>query len=594
MLRVADFVDKERYKKNIARDKLTKGICSSQFLQQAQKKDLDVDVLLFEILMERMNLSTDDLEYILSEKDYKKIIARDEIEALVEIKECNKALKLLDEYSVNDVPDDPIAKMYYLRTKAQILVESGDESKLEEARKDITSAIRLTLNGIDKDNYKEYLISTYEVETILMYINILCLMGETNKGVELLEKSFSYLGKVWVDENLLARVIPKCAYLLSYYGEGIVSDERIAEYCEKGLYYLRKGSILYMLKPIMEKTINCYKRLGNKERVDYWEPYFKLLTDIDNEYGNKRSQTSLLFRWKTTGYYLDSEVVKGERLNKKYTQEELAEGIYSNPVSISNIENGKSSPNKTKYRLLFGKLGIDKARFSGFIIAESYDKIESIAIIRKALSGHKYDELIGLIDNEIIESELEGDLLEAYRTIALAEVNKDVISDYKLLLREKIGRVFPLTEEKCQRKPFQVEMDIIIAFLLRLSEKELENYVPIVEKILSLYESSKVNPLYNYRTFTSISILGLKLEYKNAKKSEEKERYIDLIKFCIDTGKGSAIVGTAWEEGRSHGIEDPLKKKLFYISYMISELFFNEGGAIRKAHYEKLFPPVVK
>nr|MCR5345732.1 hypothetical protein [Lachnospiraceae bacterium] len=89
MLRVADFVDKERYKKNIARDKLTKGICSSQFLQQAQKKDLDVDVLLFEILMERMNLSTDDLEYILSEKDYKKIIARDEIEALVEIKECN-------------------------------------------------------------------------------------------------------------------------------------------------------------------------------------------------------------------------------------------------------------------------------------------------------------------------------------------------------------------------------------------------------------------------------------------------------------------------------------------------------------------------
>lgn len=532
MLAVAEFIDRERYKKDISRDELTKGICSSQFLQKAQKESLDVDVLLFEILMERMNLSTDDLEYILSEKDYKKIIARDEIEALVEIKECNKALKLLDEYSVNDVPDDPIAKMYYLRTKAQILVESGDESKLDEARKDIISAIRLTLNGIDKDNYKEYLISTYEVETILMYINILCLMGETNKGVEFLEKSFSYLGKVWVDENLLARVIPKCAYLLSYYGEGIVSDERIAEYCEKGLYYLRKGSILYMLKPIMDNTINCYKRLGNKERVDYWEPYFKLLTDIDNEYGNERSQTSLFFRWKTTGYYLDSEVVKGERLNKGYTQEELAEGVYSNPSSISNLEKGKSAPNKTKYKLLFDKLGIDKARYSGFVISESYEKIERIVAIRNALSKHEYDKLISLIDNEKADSELEDSLLEAYRTVALADEFKDNRENYREMMKTEVERVFPFEENKCNRKPFQAEMDILITFLLRLSADEIDDYVPSIKKILLLYDNSSVNYRYTYRTYTSISIFRLKPEYKRVAKETDKELYKELINFA--------------------------------------------------------------
>ena len=177
MLAVAEFIDNERYKKDISRDELTKGICSSQFLQKAQKESLDVDVLLFEILMERMDLSTDELEYILTEEDLSKVVARDEIEFAVERCEFEKALSLLNKYYAKELPEDPIAKMYYLRTKAQILAELGDVAKLNEAREDIVGAIKLTLDGIGLGNYKEYMLSTHEAENILMYAKILYLMG---------------------------------------------------------------------------------------------------------------------------------------------------------------------------------------------------------------------------------------------------------------------------------------------------------------------------------------------------------------------------------------------------------------------------------
>ena len=594
MLAVAKLIDRERYKKDISRDELTKGICSSQFLQKAQKESLDVDVLLFELLMERMDLSTDELEYILTEEDLSKVVARDEIEFAVEQQEYERALNLLEEYYAKELPEDPIAKMYYLRTKAQIFAESGDATKLNDAREDIVGAIKLTLYGIDLNNYKEYTLSTYEAENILMYTRILYLTGERVRSIELLEKCFADFDKAWTNENLLIRVIPKCAYLISCYGVGIVSDGKIAEYCERGLYLLRKGSILYMLKPLMEKTINCYKRLGNTERVDYWKPYYDLLVDLYDEYGNDRDQTSMFFRWKTTGYYLDSEVVKGERLNKGYTQEELAEGVYSNPSSISNLEKGRSAPNKTKYKLLLDKLGIDKARYSGFVIAESYEKIERIVAIRNALSKHEYDELIRLIDNENADSELEENLLEAYRVAVLAEEFKDKRETYRELMRKKVEQVYSLVENECNRRPFQAEMDIVITFLLRLTADEIDNYVPVINKIILLYNNSKVSRVYNYRTYTSISIFRLKPEYKRVAEERNKELYKELIEFCIETGKGSAIVGISWEEGRGHSIEDPLKKKMFYIGYMFSELFLDNNGArIRRNHYNKLFSPVV-
>ena len=587
MLAVADFIDRERYKRDISRDELTKGICSSQFLQKAQKESLDIDVLLFEILMERMDLSTDELEYILTEEDLSKVVARDEIEFAVEQCEFEKALSLLNKYYAKELPEDPIAKMYYLRTKAQILAELGYAAKLNEAREDIVGAIKLTLDGIGLGNYKEYMFSTYEAENILMYAKILYLMGESVRSVELLEKCFAYFDKAWTNENLLIRVIPKCAYLISCYGVGIVSDGKIAEYCERGLYLLRKGSILYMLKPLMEKTINCYKRLGNTERVDYWKPYYDLLVDFYDEYGNDRDQTSMFFRWKTTGYYLDSEVVKGERLNKGYTQEELAEGVYNNPSSISNLEKGKSAPNKTKYKLLFDKLGIDKARYSGFVIAESYEKIERIVAIRNALSKHEYEKLIRLIDNEKTNSELEESLLGAYRTVALAEEFKDKREYYREMMKTEVERVFPIEENKCNRKPFQAEMDVLIAFLIRHTEDEIDNYVPAIEKILLLYNTSKVSSVYNYRTYTSISILAIKFGIKVSVRDD----YKSLIKYCIKAGKGSALVGISWREGIKRKKDDPLKKKLLYMGYMFTDLFLSESASARRAYYEQLYKP---
>ena len=158
-------IEKLRIEKNYSRRQLCQGLCSAQMLIKIETDQSDVDKFLADILLQRLGKSSDKLEIILSDEEYSKIYARDEIEELIWKKDRDKAEAILHEYEALYAKDSNVHKMFVLRTRAymsQLLDEDWNQ-----AERYIRQAIEMTLPGVTTENINEYLLSTVELENIL-------------------------------------------------------------------------------------------------------------------------------------------------------------------------------------------------------------------------------------------------------------------------------------------------------------------------------------------------------------------------------------------------------------------------------------------
>lgn len=592
MISVGELIDRERYKADITREKLANGICNQQTLYRALVEDSDLSVLPFEMLLERLKRPTDVLEYILSQGEYERLLLRDSIEEAIIEDNTEEARKMLKQYLEDSSDDDEADKMYYYRTLAASYIYGGKSRKdIEEGMALIKKAIRTTLPGINKDNYDSYLFSTYEIENILMYIEALCLLENKQQAINMAIGCYEYIEKTWDNSAMLVRVIPKCVYLMLKYGEGIIDDEKLVQYCEKALTYLREETILYFLIPIMEKVIEIYKRLDNVERAEYWKKYYAFLVDFCREYSSDIGEIPVFYRWKRTAYYLDYEVFKGERLNQGMNQEELADGIYGNPASVSNVEKGKQSPNKTKYRKLCKKLSIDKSRYSGFIIADDFEKIERVADIRKKLSMGNLKEVLEYIEREQPQTNLERHILESYRMIAMQTmIGIDVDKAFKEL-SDVIESVYPLKKEKYFRRPFRGEIDVILAYLAFLNKNNPTEGLSISKLLLEANKETKVESKHNYRNLMSSYIAYMKSISRIGEMSKNDSTFDESVQLCFEQGIGGALIGVFWSRGLQ--VKNALgivhAERYLRYGYLLAELFMNKGADIKRTFYEETF-----
>ena len=516
---------------------------------------------------------------------------RDEIEDRILCNDARGAEKLLAEYKALFEELSGVDEMYYYRTMAAIKLYCGNKTEdYNEGLRYILKAIKMTLNDVIFDNYGKYLYSTYEAENLLMYIKALCMIGDVEKGVKLLVDCYGFFEKKWSDEALKVRVLPKCAYMMVEYGEKLIGDDKLADYLEEGIDLLRSYSIIYMLKPLMGKLIECYKRVGKEDKVDYWMPYYNLLCELYKEYDNGRRQDALFYRWLTASYYLESEVIRDERVAQGMTQMELADGIYKNIASVSNIEKGKSSPNKNKYRAITEKLLIDKERISGFVVADSLDKIRRIAEIKELTSRGETEKVLELTADEAAQSDKERCLLKAYRSIAQYEGQID--DEEKLeSMKENVEGIYNIDNEEYIRRPFQAEIDIIgayLAVLMRVNENEAG---VISDKLLRVYEKTDVNLKYCYRAYSTAFLCNIRK--KNA--SDNNNTFLteqSFIKYCISTGKGSALVGLNWRTALIISYGDTRKREYLYKAYMYAQLYKYRYAKGLKEHYDRLYAPL--
>lgn len=579
-------LDEERKKKSITRDAVTRGICSQQFLFKGKHDNSDIDMFMFEVLFERIGCCTDDMECILSEEVYNMIEARNTIERNILLGHVKEAEEGIDDYMQHFKEDNRIQRMYCYRSKAYMLLRNGQSSEdYEQARDMIVMAIRETLPGINEDNYKEYLFSTYEIENILTYIKSICLLGKRKKAAELLARVYEYSSEIFIDRSLRARVLPKCAYLMSEYCVDIIQYDRLKFYLEEGLNCLRSEGILYLMLPLVNNIITIYEKHDEHEKAVCWEQYGKLLTELFTEYKCEIPQDSLFYRWKVASYHLDYEIIKGERLGQGLSQEELADDIYSNTASISNIENGKTSPNKSKYMQIMSKLSLERPRIGGFVLTNSYEQLQDICKVRELLSQDNIDEAMDYAKKLSDCGEEAKPLLEAYMTIAELFAKRECEEKYLDNIKTCIEKTYSLSREQYIRKPFMYEYDIMIAYFEALRKIDPDTVAEMLEKVIDTYRRTRVNTIYNYKVFSP-----LLLQLIRYNRNPRMDYYSELMRLGMLCGKGTFLTGVYWIKGWLPKYTDnpEAKRELLYRSYMFAKLYLSKSAEVKKRYYEEL------
>ena len=244
MFSVYKMLDQECYNKNISRRRLVKGICSPQLLIKASEQDTNIELLTFEILMERIGRSPENLEFILSDKEYSSVTIRDNIDNYIYNQDYLAAEDSLNTLIPNLNKASLAMKMYYYRIHAWISSEKGD---LLSAKEYIMQAIYTTLPDITISNYEQYCFSSYEIENILFLSELLFKSGDIDTAISITSTVYEWSKKHITDSRLLVSILPKCALLFGKYCQNNLPMEKTLGYIEEAIDLMRNESIIYMM-----------------------------------------------------------------------------------------------------------------------------------------------------------------------------------------------------------------------------------------------------------------------------------------------------------------------------------------------------------
>lgn len=126
-------------KKGVTLRKLSNGICSVQMLYQIEKDELESDLLMTDILLQRLGKSPDKLECILQADMYKMVRVRDLLE-----KSILKGKRALAEYILERYPARTnVDQMYRYRMRASLFYHIDKD--YDKVLQNLQCAVYMTL-----------------------------------------------------------------------------------------------------------------------------------------------------------------------------------------------------------------------------------------------------------------------------------------------------------------------------------------------------------------------------------------------------------------------------------------------------------------
>ncbi|MBQ7077093.1 MAG: helix-turn-helix transcriptional regulator [Lachnospiraceae bacterium] len=313
-------------------------------------------------------------------------------------------------------------------------------------------------------------------------------------------------------------------------------------------------------------------------------PFRDVIDELLNKYIPSIPQDSIFFRCRKVSYNLESEILKAERIRQSLSQLDLSDGVYSNPSSISYYETSKRSPNKTTFTKLMDKFNLNKPKRSGFVLTESFDRLELFQKMREYANKQDYSSLLDLINNSSEYDSFEEPIITAYKCFASKNSKHEYDSETIEKLASIIDQRYPLSPQAQYRKPFLEECYLICTYL-GLPQHEHEYLLMIYENIINHIEQSAISPKYSYSTYTSlamnyISSVGKYMPYSIVTSISDKAIYYTLL--C---GNASCLAGLYWglvrafHKTKNSNINNSKK------AYLFSELYKEKMSFFFKDYY---------
>ncbi len=490
--------------KNMTSQKLSRGICSVQMLYQIEKDQCDTDLLMTDMLLQRLGKSPDKLERILQNDMYHMVRVRELLK-----KAILKGKRALAEQILTRYPSRTnVDKMYQQRMKACLLYYIDKD--YDAAFGCLQAAVHMTLPGFSYDAIDDYLISTVEMENLLALERIrIERKTDVEKTTEKkhLRSCMGYIDRHFTDDEEHAKIYAKCAWLLARiecydgnYMQAIVL-------CESGLEGLRRNTMIYFALPLLKMMVQAGEQLGVAPERSKWAQYYETLDFLWSSFAEPWCPADMIFHnCYQKEYHLDYELVRDERKAQGITQEEFADGIYQDTGSLSRFETGRISPNKKNFGKILEKLGIEKGRYSGYVVTDSFDTMELKCHLDQLMMRRRYDaaeeclqELKQCLDLEIEENRVLVTFEEILIAYLTGEVNaQEALENVKGLLKGFMD---------CDKMifyhvPMRNEALIINNVCILLYETGQETLaMRLFQSILQRMDDSKVDVRYRYRSY---------------------------------------------------------------------------------------------
>lgn len=532
---IGEQISELREQKNMSLEELALGVCTQESLRNIELGKELVSKLFMEIMYQRQGKSTDKLELIVSEEVYEEEEQWDYFEECLERGDRTGVEQVLENFLMNMPKDSNVHEMFYCRNKAYAELRVGNNPK--QAKEWMQKALDITMPSWQNRPIKEYRISTLEMENLLAYAKTQIAIGTEQELAEaetLLLACKQFIDDRVTDEEEHVKIFAKCAHLLAgvYLKQGkLVQAKHLAERAFRGL---QNFGISYFMEPILEILIQCTD--DAKENEPPYRNYLTALQHVKQYAGEEGRFTDSVFKnCSQQTYYIDHELFREERIAQGYSQEQMIEGIYKNPESLSRAERGKVTMRDSRLIRLFKKLGIEKCRYNGFVITDRYEDLElkqqiDILISRNCdtEAEEKLEELKRRLDLSIAENRRT---IQGYE-IAIG-IEKEERSKEELLKQAEnlLEETYRLRSHGAYRPPMDREAVLInLIGILLLELGKTEEAKRLLQSITEAMKKSKVNMRRRSRQYSL-------LQSNLAKWEESVLLAKENLQFTLECGK---------------------------------------------------------
>lgn len=507
---IGSLIRKIRRSKHITRKELSYGVCSEHVLQELEADRYTADVLMLDILLQRLGQSPDKFEMVLGSSLFNMVRLRDLISEAVYRRKRHLAELLLRSYPSRTQVDE----MYRCRMNAFLVYHMDKDCAL--AAKHLQKSIALTLPDYSYEHFYEqmenHLISAVELENLLALerMNIERNTGDSHTreiSKRHLELCLDYIEKHFRGDEEYAKLLSKCAWLVG----GICYLEKdyvqVMVFCKKGIDELRKNTILYFMLPLLKLMVKSEASLGIAPEQSKWVQYYDILTFLWEGYAEKWYPTDSLFHnCYQRDYHLDHELIRSEREAHSMTQAQLAEGIYQNTESLSRAETGKVSPSKKTFEKMMDKLGLEKRRYNGCVITNSFEVMELKRSIDGLLMRREYQKareatqrLRDSLDLDIWENMM---VVSLYEIITAKRLGEMPLEEAYIKLKNLAERFLNFEERTFSHIPMRNEVLVVNNICITLCSLERKDEaIDLFRITLERIKNSKIQIKYRYRSF---------------------------------------------------------------------------------------------
>lgn len=529
-------------------------------------------------------MSSDDLEIVLFEDEFREIELRDSIEEKIQNREFGEATKLIE---ILPHPNASGIRMQYYHQMKAVLASA--EERYTQAIVHIESALQYT--GKERGYIGEIssIYGTKEIQLLCMMAQVYLLKGAPKKAKRILKEVILYLEHSTISDKELVKTFPKAVVLMAEVLEDKKERMEQVSRCEKAFSLLINRDSLVFLPEIMKLLIQYYTEMKLSNKALRLEKQLKVLEELSQDLGHNLYMRQNPLGWfaecSRQEYLLCEEMIRGEREAQRMPRGALIEGIYEDLETLARIENGNQSLSYKKYAQLMERLHRPTQKYIGPPLWDDDLLLCSKEKITKSLIKHEYEDA----REEIEKLKLLVEETDSYNQQYIAR--QEAYLDYKTnqidakTFRNRIEKVldmtYPMQRETLPRIPTRDEFYAFNYLSLANSKCDMKKEgIELYQKLLACYDNSKIREKYQYPTLSILyrNYLTLLEELNCSKDAIELSKRAMCYELDAFRGKGLDYICTeimCIYEKMDIAEEDKKKQveKYLRLAFYLSDLF---------------------